>query len=358
MRYSFPIIILRFATCCSLALLLMSCNPEDFGHGPAPGWSTWGDWKGIEAPNGAYDLAFSPTQRIWVASASGIFFFDNPSFIRYDSITTNGALSRSDFRAVDVAPDGTVWAGATNGVVARFDGTHWQEFPDLADSLYFATITAIQCRGNHEVWVGTNAVGLLRLTDGRWSSITAENTNKGLPGDIINDIVVDRSNVVWVATDSGIGRFDANSWQGLTVQTTNGKLPENQVTAVAVDSFNQLWAGTYRGYLLKYDGREWLSYAPDSARGKLPGLPIMSLAVDGKGTKWMGFELSPYGDPKRYGYHDNGMMRFDDQVWKWYSSENTYTAMPGGDVVDIEIDNSGKIWMVIFGSGISCYIGD
>ncbi|KXK57157.1 MAG: peptidase S8/S53 subtilisin kexin sedolisin [Chlorobi bacterium OLB7] len=351
-------IILRLTVFFSLALLLMSCDPEDLGHGPAPGWSTWRDWKGIEAPNYAYDLAFSPTQGIWIASASGIFFFDNPTFTRYDSVTTNGALSRSDFRAVDIASDGSVWAGATNGLLARFNGTQWQEFPDLADSLYSATITAIQCRGDNEVWVGTNAVGLLRLTDSRWSSITAENTNKELPGNIINDIVVDRNNVVWVATDSGIGRFDGSSWQGLTVQTTNGKLPENRVTAVAVDSLNQLWAGTYRGYLLRYDGREWLSYAPDSTSGKLPGLPIISLAVDGRGVKWIGFELSSYGDPKRYGYHDGGVMRFDDIFWKWYSSESTYTAMPGGDVVDVEIDAAGKIWMAILGSGISSYRGE
>lgn len=349
-------IILRLIACCSFALLLISCDPEDLGHGPTPGWSTWRDWKGIEAPNYAYDLAFSPTQRIWIASASGIFFFDNPSFTRYDSISTNGALSRSDFRAVDVAPDGSVWAGATNGVLARFDGTQWQEFPDLADSLYFATITAIQCRGNNEVWVGTNAVGLLRLTDGRWSSITAENTNKGLPGDIINDIVVDRSNVVWVATDSGIGRFDGSSWQGLTVRTTNGELPENQVTAVAVDSFNQLWGGTYGGYLLRYDGQAWLSYAPDSASGKLPGLPIMSLGVDGQGTKWMGLALSVYGDPKRYGLRDGGIIRFDDSSWKRYKTGNV--ALPGDDVFDIEIDPVGKLWMAVLSSSMMCFVGE
>lgn len=328
---------------------------ENFGLGkqPPPGWKYWwGDSDNRDIPFQPYDISINRVGNPWVACERGVFFFNDSSWVFYDSIRTLKKLPPGPYHAIHVALDSTVWAGGESGILAVFSKGQWSTFSDFQAQLPLATVSVISTQSNtNKIWVGTDGYGVATLYNGRWTYYSRYWTPE-LLSNTINDLVVDRSNVVWIATDSGITRVGESAWINYRQETTGGGIPDNRITAVAVDSLNQLWAGTYRGYLLRYDGREWLSYAPDSGNGKLPGLPILGLAIDNTNNKWIGFEWSKWRDSQ--GNREGGVMKFNGMEWSRYTPSTTVYAMPGGEVFDVVIDHNNHKWFAIAG-GVTRY---
>lgn len=73
-----------------------------------------------------------------------------------------------------------------------------------------------------------------------------------MPGNNVRDITKDRSEILWVATDNGIAKYDGSNFS--TINKTNG-LPSNRVWSIACDRNNTIYAGCYQGGLavIKHD---------------------------------------------------------------------------------------------------------
>jgi hypothetical protein len=84
-------------------------------------------------------------------------------------------------------------------------------------------------------WIGGGEVFILQTSD-RWSVFPA--------GANVNKIAVD-AQIVWVATDDGVIRFDSGSRRGTRLTMDDG-LPSQVVTAVAVDDLF-VWFATNKG---------------------------------------------------------------------------------------------------------------
>ena len=357
---NYPIHLSQLSFLVSLCFLCSACG--ELGPVPPLGWQYWSADPNIHyAPFRPYDISISPSGKVWVASHSGIFFsdsglfsFSNPTWPHFDSSNTIGILPPGPYHAIHVAPNSTIWAGGEHGILAAFSNGQWTTFNDFQAQLPLATISVLSSQlNNNKLWVGTDGYGVATLHNGSWTYYSRYWTPQ-LLNNIINDLVIDKTNVVWIATDSGITKVDGAVWSNYCRENTGGGIPDNRITALAVDSLNQLWAGTYRGYLLKYDGREWFSYAPDSANGKLPGLPILGLAIDASGNKWLGFQASE--EPGSDGSRGGGIMKFDGSMWTNFTSTKTISAMPGGNIVDVEIDHRNHKWFAIAG-GVTRYVG-
>lgn len=348
------VVILKMFFYLAIVFCTSGCD-ENFGLGkqPPPGWKYWWNYPDSrDAPFQPYDICLGNHQGIWVACSLGIFFYNDSSWIFYDSIRTLKKLPLGPYHAIHVAPDSTVWAGGEYGILAAFSNGQWTTFSDFQAQLPLATVSVLSTQPNtNKLWVGTDGYGVATLYNGSWTYYSRYWTPE-LVNNIINDLVVDRTNVVWIATDSGITRVDGAEWRNYSRENTGGGIPDNRITALGVDSLNNLWAGTYRGYLLKYDGRVWLSYVPDSANGKLPGLPILGLAIDNANNKWIGFEWSKWRDSQ--GNREGGVMKFNDIEWKRYTPSTTIYAMPGGEVFDVVIDYRNHKWFAIAG-GVTRY---
>ncbi len=65
----------------------------------------------------------------------------------------------------------------------------------------------------------------------------------GLAGIIIHDIVKDNNGIIWLATESGISKFDGAEFKN--IHKTDG-LPSNMVWALEVDDKNTVYAGCYQ----------------------------------------------------------------------------------------------------------------
>jgi ligand-binding sensor domain-containing protein len=100
----------------------------------------------------------------------------------------------------------------------------------------------------------------------------------GLQGDIVSDLAVDRNDVPWVATPSGVGRYQDGSWRFFLDDWPR----EMNVGSLAIDSRGQLWTGGTRG-AVHYDGMRWETI---TTREGLVSDRIRSVHVDGRDRVW------------------------------------------------------------------------
>jgi len=75
-----------------------------------------------------------------------------------------------------------------------------------------------------------------------YNKVSAFSTNEGLPSNHIYDIVEDNNGFLWIATNSGIARFDGKYFYNYTVK--NG-LPSNDVLQVIKEKNGTIWVNCY-----------------------------------------------------------------------------------------------------------------
>ncbi len=125
-----------------------------------------------------------------------------------------------------------------------------------------------------EIWVGTNGYGIV-LIQPKTGEFTRYTTADGLPDDVIRDIEIGAGlrdyleRRVWVATSSGIGRWDGEGW---TAFTTADGLPSNDIRGIAAYQ-DVLWAATAGGAAY-YDGQSWQAFTHENGlpEGELNGV--------------------------------------------------------------------------------------
>lgn len=123
-------------------------------------------------------------------------------------------------------------------------------------------------------------VSLSQLGLERWTP------ESGLAGSWVADVVEDRSGFLWVATGSGLSRFDGGSFRNFT-SATEVTMTSSATTALAVGADGRLWVGLQHGGVRVFE-RDALRESP-LAEG-LPDVPVSSLALDAGGALWIGTE--------------------------------------------------------------------
>ena len=242
-----------------------------FGHCCSPGpplprvdrYDTAADtWL---APGGSNVLSFgqAPSGRILaVSDRSGAFVYDGTSGALLDSLTpantdplaggsSFGSLSSINLRGVGFESSGLGWF-ATEGTAAdrwNDNGTdvhaddRWDHF---ATGFPDPHTTAVEVLPPNTVFIGTQA-GIAVLRNGVMDLARKNAINAVIGAAIVQDLAADPRRVVWIATNSGLVRFDDAT---LTVErfTTADGLVDDDVRGVAWDeSRGVLWAATANG---------------------------------------------------------------------------------------------------------------
>ena len=135
--------------------------------------------------------------RIWMGTKAGIAVWSG-SDRRY--LATNDNVALPAVRALAQTPDGTVWAGADDGVLYRCETNHLQAFSPK-DALVEQPIYSLIADASGTIWAGTFRGGLLRFSKGKFARITAR---QGLPVDVISQILDDQHGRLWLGTHQGI----------------------------------------------------------------------------------------------------------------------------------------------------------
>ncbi len=215
--------------------------------------------------------------------------------------------------------DGGEVSAVTRSPPALGDAARWTRFADPD------AVTAIESDGDGDVWVGTEAAGLVR-----WDGDGGDYERHALPdeiaGESVRSLAVADDGAVWVATrspsadhaGSGIARFDDGRW---TAWPAGDEVPAGEAVALAMDDAGHVWAafrasdpGRAQGGVARFDGDGWTSWTVTDG---LPSSWVTSLAVD-SGDVWVG--TRPHGPEG-----SSGVARFDGDGWTTWTGDDGLT---------------------------------
>ena len=146
------------------------------------------------------------------------------------------------------------------------------------------------------LWVGTDAEGLYLFLPGKniFYQYKADilDPNK-LQSNTVVGIFQDNSNMIWLATYTGVERFNPDESKFILYRPkpiTTLALANNSVQAIAEDSSHRLWIGTFNGIFIldrktgAYTNYQWKQNDPHSLSNNV----VQSLCRDKRGNMWIG----------------------------------------------------------------------
>ncbi|MCB0525302.1 MAG: histidine kinase [Saprospiraceae bacterium] len=180
----------------------------------------------------------SSNGRLWVASSSGIGYFDEQN-LQYQQ-----AVGSRRFTSLTRDKQGFLWAGGMNGLYSSADNfaANWADQFEMLDSRIYAL-----CAGKDNVlWVATADNGLLRLgiQDGKIEELIQVNERLDQPIQSIKTIISDNSNNIWLGTNKGVFKLQPD-FQVSHFDKHDG-LADNDVNTLLMKD-DTLWVGTTKG---------------------------------------------------------------------------------------------------------------
>ena len=278
---------------------------------------------------------------LWITSSAGLFTLDRSSgkvtrHIRLE--TTSGRAFRcTGFPAKPFQDStGTIWVGlSSGGDLASINPATGEIAVYAFHGAVFAPsrssgVVSIQEDQEGGLWLGTNNLGLVKLTRDRkqaiWYQSNPDDPN-GLGGDFVVGLFRDREGSFWSTTKAGdVYRFQPQSPGFRSYRHQQGNphsLDEGSVTAAYLEDRHTLWIGTDRG-LNRVDRRtdQVTRYdEPVFRRG------VRAIAKDRRGDLW-------------FGTRGNGLVRFDPRSGRY----RTYAHVPS-DPRSLSYDNIGALWI-------------
>ena len=257
---------------------------------------------------------------LWIGTEGGLARFDGVRFKIFDSEDTLGLKTRC-ISTLLIDASGTLWIAGDSGELACFKAGRFYPVP-LALGTPIGQITALAEDGAKGLWIAGDSCGLLRLAEGRTSSMTAQAPGAASPAvsdqaggvwfrsqtDLLRygldprRVVKERSRLaavqpqvlcpardggLWVAAQDRVRKLRDNAWQAdFTLYPETGETGRRIVTALLEDHEGGLWIGTYGGGVF-YRAQE-TSPMRVATQGALSQNIITCFCEDSEGSIWVG----------------------------------------------------------------------
>ena len=240
----------------------------------------------------------------------------------------------------------------------------WRNFTRFIHGLSGNNVRSITEDPRGQIWLATST-GLGRF-DGFWHEIdvggegpNANDISRVLITNALTDSRVSERKIIWVATSAGMYQGivdwrggDQIDWQYHYTAEADG-LTDNRILTMVERRFSaergnvgEVWIGTPRG-VNWFDGEAWQS-VPNAAGGGLEH-GVQVIYEDEAGTLWFG--LSSNSTPNRLIRFDAN--RSDRRQWQVFGVND---GLPNGDVRTIATDQVGRLWIGT-SKGIGIYDG-
>ncbi len=173
-----------------------------------------------------------------------IYFFNKREGYRYDEEKfTKISLSKefSRIEDVEIIDEHTFWIGALTGLYKKT--AKGIKAMSTVDSLFSYRVIGLDRTEKYELIVGTRGAGIILI---QGDDIININTNNGLIVNDITSLYVDEEENIWVATNRGLNRIDANNIANIDFYSTNDGLISNEITNVR-RIMNKVYVATKRG---------------------------------------------------------------------------------------------------------------
>ncbi len=283
---------------------------------------------------------------IWVGTWGGGLNRFNPYNVAFRSLhysqIQTGRLSHTDVLSIVELDDGMIWLGTAGNGIDIIDPQRgvidgFRADADDPTALGDSAILALAQADDGTIWVGTRQAGLHRyLPQSR--SFRRYTKADGLSDNSVQYILPDRSGVLWLATSTGVNRFDPNTAavKPLASRTDPDK-PLNQAFNIMVQQADgTLWAGSNDGLYLLPPSQQLLipaGYQTGQA-GALPHNHIQGLLVDTQDRLWVTTKLGV-----------DRLLTGSDKQQPKFESINQLIRLFGTDLGGNYLqDEKGRIW--------------
>jgi signal transduction histidine kinase/ligand-binding sensor domain-containing protein/CheY-like chemotaxis protein/AraC-like DNA-binding protein len=205
-----------------------------------------------------YAISETNSNKLCITSLGGIYILDRNTgrLKRYTSGTSN--LSNNTVKVLCNDKQGNIWLGTNHGL-NRFN-------PETEDFLVYThsnsdsttlannRILSILQANDGRIWVGTEGggVSILNPGTGKFYSITSR---EGLPDNVVNAIVQDNNENLWISTNKGLVQYDPVKGK-LKIYTVADGLQGNEFNQKASlkTSDGKIYFGGSNGFNAFYPG--------------------------------------------------------------------------------------------------------
>jgi len=358
------------------------------------------------APEFVNTIVENADGNIWIGTGEGIFIYD------WENIYRTGVSKPCGAMAMDSL--GYVWMGIGNEV-HYFNGSEYVKWRPEGCS-FRSNIIRLCFDSFDHLWVGTANSGVA-MFDGKFLSVF--DSNAGLPGEDIENIVQDKMGTLWIAYREGVCRYGGNLFthytgnkgqaftgvneafydskdrlwisspdiRGVVCIDGNKSYHYGQAEgfrfsnpwSITEDSMGTIWFGQWRGGICAYDGRTFSNY---TIRQGLLTDSIWNLAADVNGNIWcatnMGISklssdrstFTHYTPENGFGLdyraltagqHNDVWIPGNDMGLFHFRSDpeltiNRYSQV-GMNAESILVDHNGYLWLGGYENGLACFDG-
>jgi ligand-binding sensor domain-containing protein len=298
--------------------------------------STWQSFYPAFWYNSFNSIAVAGVNDIWLGTeVGGLVHFDGTSFTQYTGYTDNPTIASA--HAVTLDNLGRVWFSNYDGVsicgeLVCWDGEGWSYLNHPEYQTAYSAAVAFAFDADNHIWIGTNTQGVFFYDGVNWTQYTEDNSQ--LLGQRVYSIsVAPNSSYVYIGTEEGLTLYTGTYWA--YYNTNTGSLSSNYVWDICFDEISSGWFATSDG-VRRHLGTLWSQI--DTSNSGLTAKPYNDQVQTQDGVHWIaGFD---------------GLFRFDGQTW-------SKLTIPGSDqeILDIDLDSSGTLWMATRYSGVIAYDG-
>ncbi|MBV8552833.1 MAG: hypothetical protein JOY54_16175 [Acidobacteriaceae bacterium] len=244
---------------------------------------------GNNAVNG---VAIGSEGELWIGTESGLDRFDGNTFRHYNPNDPT-SLSPGPQRVVVLDARGVLWTGSYGGGLDRLDGQHFTHFrhdPKNRDSVADNAISSLVADPKKGLWIGVHGEGLDYFDGQHFTHFTPEPRNPAaLQTGLVTPVLLDRSGILWIATiDTGLVRFDTNSHK-FTTYLMDPAQPGSQAVNWTQDIYSDgrdLWVASTTG-LFRFDPETGRFTRHYTERDGLPNNSIAGILGDARGNLWL-----------------------------------------------------------------------
>ncbi|HRY83151.1 MAG TPA: two-component regulator propeller domain-containing protein [Candidatus Cloacimonadota bacterium] len=213
------------------------------------------------------------------------------------------------------------------------------------------------------LYLGTQG-GLLRVDKTTGSKHLFHIANSPLGSNEITALAFDQEHKLWVGTQkAGLYSWDGSLWEDYNDYLFAHGI--KTISGLCVDANDNIWTHNSSGndpVLLKFDGLSWTEYNPTNS--VLPAYPIAYLAAGPNGELWIlsfsyfenytpGVGWESWSHAYLSSVIDGGMSTLD-----LYGDAPHLQYILAGELSNIEVDSSGRVWLLTQDNGGTWWIRD
>ncbi|HUC80076.1 MAG TPA: two-component regulator propeller domain-containing protein [Flavisolibacter sp.] len=234
--------------------------------------------------------------------------------------------------------DGAFWIALADGNLKRYgaSGNFSNAIPVYQQPVNTPWVEKIYPAENGRLLIGTAAYGLLsmELSTKNIQPVISQNEDK--TGIYVRDILQNKNDEYWLATESGLFIYNAASGNITNLKKNYHdpySLSDNAVYTLCKDKEGGLWAGTFFGGVNYYVEQHAIfqKYFPDYSQTSISGNAVREIVKDKFGNLWIGTEdaglnkidasgkithFMPTGSKNSLAYYNiHGLLADDENLW-------------------------------------------